>query len=62
MDDGLKEKASFVLPKTLWWMLEMRGLYFSLCYVKQLPFVAGAMIDSHVTSEYWKNRTQERLR
>ncbi|KAJ6682158.1 GLYCOSYLTRANSFERASE [Salix koriyanagi] len=29
---------------------------------KHLPLVGGAMIDSHVTAEYWKNRTQERLR
>lgn len=40
----------------------MRGHYFRLEYVKNLPFVAGAMIDSHITAEYWKNRTQERLR
>lgn len=40
----------------------MRGHYFKLDYVKHLPFVAGAMIDSHVTTEYWKNRTQERLK
>ena len=62
MDAGLKEKFHLVLPKTLWWIHEMRGHYFSLDYVKHLPFVAGAMIDSHVTAEYWKNRTQERLR
>ncbi|CAI9110843.1 OLC1v1010932C1 [Oldenlandia corymbosa var. corymbosa] len=62
LDSVLKEKVPLVLPKTLWWIHEMRGHYFSLDYVKHLPFVAGAMIDSHVTTEYWKNRTQERLR
>ncbi|CDP01969.1 unnamed protein product [Coffea canephora] len=62
LDAVLKEKVHLVLPKTLWWIHEMRGHYFSLDYVKHLPFVAGAMIDSHVTAEYWKNRTQERLR
>lgn len=40
----------------------MRGHYFKVEYVKHLPFVAGAMIDSHTTAEYWKNRTRERLR
>ncbi len=39
----------------------MRGHYFKVEYVKHLPFVAGAMIDSHTTAEYWKNRTRERL-
>ena len=39
----------------------MRGHYFKVEYVKHLPFVAGAMIDSHATAEYWKNRTRERL-
>ena len=39
----------------------MRGHYFKVEYVKHLPFVAGAMIDSHATAEYWKNRTHERL-
>ncbi|KAL3527146.1 hypothetical protein ACH5RR_011802 [Cinchona calisaya] len=62
LDAVLKEKVHLVLPKTLWWIHEMRGHYFSLEYVKHLPFVAGAMIDSHVTAEYWKNRTEERLR
>lgn len=57
----LKEDVSRVLPKVLWWIHEMRGHYFKLEYVKHLPFVAGAMIDSHTTAEYWKNRTQERL-
>lgn len=51
-----------VLPKVLWWIHEMRGHYFKMDYVKHLPFVAGAMIDSHVTAEYWENRTRERLR
>ncbi|KAI8030696.1 hypothetical protein LOK49_LG01G02964 [Camellia lanceoleosa] len=31
-------------------------------FVKHLPLVAGTMIDSHVTADYWKNRTQERLK
>ncbi|KAF5735998.1 glycosyl transferase family 1 family protein [Tripterygium wilfordii] len=62
LDAVLKEKVSHVLPKVLWWIHEMRGHYFKLDYVKHLPLVAGAMIDSHVTAEYWKNRTQERLR
>lgn len=51
-----------VLPKVLWWIHEMRGHYFRLDYVKHLPMVSGAMIDSFVTAEYWKNRTQERLK
>ncbi|KAL8229321.1 hypothetical protein R6Q57_014221 [Mikania cordata] len=51
-----------VLPKVLWWIHEMRGHYFRLDYVKHLPMVAGSMIDSFVTAEYWKNRTQERLK
>ncbi|WCJ25033.1 UDP-Glycosyltransferase superfamily protein [Euphorbia peplus] len=62
LDSVLKEKIPRVLPKVLWWIHEMRGHYFRLDYVKHLPLVAGAMIDSHVTAEYWKNRTQERLR
>ncbi|XAR57930.1 Alpha,alpha-trehalose synthase [Bertholletia excelsa] len=61
LDTGLMENVPHVLPKVIWWIHEMRGHYFKLEYVKHLPFVAGAMIDSHVTSEYWKNRTQERL-
>ena len=61
MDAALKEKVSNVLPKVLWWIHEMRGHYFKVEYVKHLPFVAGAMIDSHVTAELWKNRTRERL-
>ncbi|KAJ0085415.1 hypothetical protein Patl1_09206 [Pistacia atlantica] len=61
LDAVLKEKVSQVLPKVLWWIHEMRGHYFNLEYVKHLPFVAGAMIDSHTTAEYWKNRTRERL-
>jgi len=40
----------------------MRGHYFNVEYVKHVPFVAGAMIDSHTTAEYWKNRTKERLK
>ncbi|KAH7566349.1 hypothetical protein JRO89_XS08G0141300 [Xanthoceras sorbifolium] len=62
LDVVLKEDVSHVLQKVLWWIHEMRGHYFKLDYVKHLPSVAGAMIDSHVTAEYWKNRTQERLR
>ncbi|KAK7283380.1 hypothetical protein RIF29_12851 [Crotalaria pallida] len=56
-----KDKLPLVLPKVLWWIHEMRGHYFKVEYVKHLPFVAGAMIDSHTTAEYWKNRTKERL-
>ncbi|CAL0305848.1 unnamed protein product [Lupinus luteus] len=56
-----KDKLSLVRPKVLWWIHEMRGHYFKVEYVKHLPFVAGAMIDSHTTAEYWKNRTKERL-
>ncbi|KAF9682245.1 hypothetical protein SADUNF_Sadunf05G0088800 [Salix dunnii] len=62
LDVVLKENVPRVLPKVLWWIHEMRGHYFKLDYVKHLPLVGGAMIDSHVTAEYWKNRTQERLR
>ncbi|XP_051150032.1 uncharacterized protein LOC127264509 [Andrographis paniculata] len=61
LDAVLQENVPHVLPKVLWWIHEMRGHYFKLEYVKHLPFVAGAMIDSHVTADYWKNRTQERL-
>ncbi|XP_020219112.1 uncharacterized protein LOC109802242 [Cajanus cajan] len=61
LDAVLKEKVDRVLPKVLWWIHEMRGHYFKVEYVKHLPFVAGAMIDSHTTAEYWKNRTRERL-
>ncbi|KAK7321778.1 hypothetical protein VNO77_32708 [Canavalia gladiata] len=61
LDVVLKERVSEVLPKVLWWIHEMRGHYFKVEYVKHLPFVAGAMIDSHTTAEYWKNRTSERL-
>lgn len=61
LDAVLKEKVLHVLPKVLWWIHEMRGHYFKVEYVKHLPFVAGAMIDSHTTAEYWKNRTRERL-
>ncbi|XP_010254704.1 PREDICTED: uncharacterized protein LOC104595609 [Nelumbo nucifera] len=62
LDAVLKDDVPRVLPKVLWWIHEMRGHYFKLEYVKHLPFVAGAMIDSHTTAEYWKNRTEERLR
>lgn len=61
LDAVLQENVPRVLPKVLWWIHEMRGHYFKLEYVKHLPFVAGAMIDSHATVNYWKNRTRERL-
>ncbi|KAL9245174.1 hypothetical protein vseg_018853 [Gypsophila vaccaria] len=61
LDAVLKDDVPRVLPKTLWWIHEMRGHYFKLDFVKYLPYVAGAMIDSHTTAEYWKNRTKERL-
>ncbi|XAR64149.1 GDP-Man:Man(1)GlcNAc(2)-PP-dolichol alpha-1,3-mannosyltransferase [Bertholletia excelsa] len=61
LDAVLKENVPHVLPKVLWWIHEMRGHYFKVEYVKHLPFVAGAMIDSHTTAKYWKNRTRERL-
>jgi hypothetical protein len=51
-----------VLAKTLWWIHEMRGHYFTMEYVKHLPEVAGVVIDSHATAEYWRTRTRERLR
>ncbi|GFP88096.1 lipopolysaccharide core biosynthesis mannosyltransferase lpsb [Phtheirospermum japonicum] len=57
----LQENVPRLLPKILWWIHEMRGHYFKLEYVKHLPFVAGAMIDSHTTADYWKNRTHDRL-
>ncbi|KAK1423583.1 hypothetical protein QVD17_18887 [Tagetes erecta] len=62
LDAVLNKDVPRVLPKVLWWIHEMRGHYFRLDYVKHLPMVAGAMIDSFVTAEYWKNRTQERLK
>ena len=62
LDAVLKKDFSRVLPKVLWWIHEMRGHYFKLEYVKHLPFVVGAMIDSHTTVEYWNNLTQEHLR
>ncbi|GAB4852025.1 hypothetical protein Ancab_016218 [Ancistrocladus abbreviatus] len=61
LDTVLKDNVPHVLPKVLWWIHEMRGHYFKLEYVKHLPYVAGAMIDSHTTAEYWKNRTKQRL-
>ncbi|MBA0745759.1 hypothetical protein Gogos_008322 [Gossypium gossypioides] len=61
LDAVLKEHVADVLPKVLWWIHEMRGHYFKLEYVKHLPLVGGAMIDSHTTANYWKNRTRERL-
>ncbi|PWA66813.1 UDP-Glycosyltransferase superfamily protein [Artemisia annua] len=62
LDAVLNKDVPRVLPKVLWWIHEMRGHYFKLDYVKHLPYVAGSMIDSHVTAEYWQNRTQERLK
>ncbi|KAL3634300.1 hypothetical protein CASFOL_021354 [Castilleja foliolosa] len=61
LDAVLQENVPRVLPKVLWWIHEMRGHYFKLEYVKHLPFVAGVMIDSHTTADYWKNRTHEKL-
>ncbi|MQL96211.1 hypothetical protein Taro_028881 [Colocasia esculenta] len=61
LDPVLKEQVPQVLPKILWWIHEMRGHYFKVEFVKHLPFVAGAMIDSYTTAEYWKNRTRDRL-
>ncbi|KFK44088.1 hypothetical protein AALP_AA1G214600 [Arabis alpina] len=61
LDAVLKDNVLKVLPKVLWWIHEMRGHYFKSELVKHLPFVAGAMIDSHATAEYWKNRTHDRL-
>eukprot|EP01018_Ginkgo_biloba_P004480 Gb_19840 [translate_table: standard] len=61
IDAVLKEDVPYVLPKILWWIHEMRGHYFTLEYVKHLPNVAGAMIDSYTTADYWHNRTRERL-
>ncbi|KAL1210137.1 hypothetical protein V5N11_029562 [Cardamine amara subsp. amara] len=61
LDAVLKDNVVKVLPKILWWIHEMRGHYFKPDLVKHLPFVAGAMIDSYATAEYWKNRTQARL-
>ncbi|KAG9446665.1 hypothetical protein H6P81_012793 [Aristolochia fimbriata] len=61
LDAVLKEDVPHVLPKVLWWIHEMRGHYFKLEYVKHLPFVASAMIDSHTTAQYWQNRTREKL-
>lgn len=62
IDSAFKGDVSAILPKMLWWIHEMRGHYFTVDLVKHLPNVGGAMIDSFSTAEYWKNRTQERLR
>ena len=61
LDDVLQDNVPRVLSKTLWWIHEMRGNYFKLEYLKHLPSVAAAMIDSHTTSEYWQTRTKELL-
>lgn len=61
IDSVLKNNTPRVLPKILWWIHEMRGHYFTLEYVKHLPNVAGAMIDSYTTANHWHNRTRERL-
>lgn len=61
LDAILKENGHGILPKVLWWIHEMRGHYCSLDYVKNLPSVAGTMIDSHISAEFWKNRTHDRL-
>lgn len=62
VDRTLKGEVKKVLAKTLWWIHEMRGHYFTMEYVKHLPEVAGVVIDSHATAEYWRTRTRERLR
>ncbi|XP_066306020.1 uncharacterized protein [Miscanthus floridulus] len=62
LDPVLKDHVPKVLPKILWWIHEMRGHYFKVEYVEHLPFVAGAMIDSRTTAEYWKSRTSNLLK
>lgn len=62
LDGILKEQIPQVLPKILWWIHEVRGHYFKLEYIKHLPYVAVVMIDSQTTAEYWKNRTNDRLK
>lgn len=62
LDPVLKDHVPKVLPKILWWIHEMRGHYFKVEYVKHLPLVAGVMIDSHTTAEYWNSRTSDRLK
>ncbi|CAO2823333.1 unnamed protein product [Amaranthus hypochondriacus] len=61
LDEVLRDNVPRVLSKTLWWIHEMRGNYFKLEYLKHLPSVAAAMIDSHTTAEYWQTRTKELL-
>ncbi|MCO5608870.1 hypothetical protein L7F22_063088 [Adiantum nelumboides] len=61
IDATISEDVSKIMRKTLWWIHEMRGHYFSLEFVKHLPIAGGAMIDSHATAQYWQNRTRERL-
>ncbi|PKU66221.1 hypothetical protein MA16_Dca009595 [Dendrobium catenatum] len=51
LDVVLKKHLSQVISKILWWIHEMRGHYFKLDYVKHLPFVAAAMIDSYIAAE-----------
>ena len=58
----MKGDVKKVLAKTVWWIHEMRGHYFVMEHVKHLPQVAGVMIDSYATAEYWRTRTRERLR
>lgn len=46
LDAVLKENVPRVLSTVLWWIHEKRGHYFKVEYVKHLPSVAGAMVDS----------------
>lgn len=62
LDDVLKENVPHILPKVLWWIHELHDHCFQLDHVKHLPLVAAAMLDSHVTEEYWKTRTRDYLR
>lgn len=62
IDSALHDDLDHILPKVLWWIHEMRGHYFSYDLVKHLPKVAGVIIDSHATAEYWRNRTAVELR
>lgn len=62
IDAVLSAEAQNVFTKTLWWIHEMRGQYFAMDLVKHLPEVAGIIIDSQATAEYWRARTIKRLR